>query len=80
MFGEGDGINNVEAENKFPLLDIVDGVWYDALLCRRKTSQRQNQTGLKRGRKEGGKSWNGRWAGLLYFVEGSGAADWEPGD
>lgn len=53
----GQGINNAEAENKFPLLDIVDGIWYGTMQSRRKTTQRQNQIGLRRGWKEGGKSW-----------------------
>lgn len=40
-----EGIKNTEAENKFPLLDIVDGVWCGALLCRRKTTQGKTRLG-----------------------------------
>lgn len=67
LFWVGEGINNVEAENKFPLLDIVDGIWYGAMLCRRKTTQMQNQIGLGRGWKEGGKSWDWEIGCLLNF-------------
>lgn len=70
LFWVGEGINNTEAENKFPLLDTVDGIWYGAMLCQRKTTQRQNQIGVRRGWKEEGQSldWEVRWPLTLWRV------------
>lgn len=66
----GESINNVEAENKFPLLDIVDEIWYGAWVCQRRTTQRQNQIGLRRGWKEEGKGWDWGMCWSFMFSKG----------
>lgn len=45
LFWVGQDVNNTEAENKSPLLDIVDCIWYGTMLCRRKTTEGKTRSG-----------------------------------